>query len=228
MPSKFFTYFDLNQLHFHAHFGDGSRLDIMRFLARQAAVNQLSALMAFQKAHPYPLDGNVMISSEPAIIKHRIKEEGQGPFYITPAIKEQVLQPYSRKAVQTLLEQLTSSDHFFWTLDNLNESIIRFIKKMKGQLVYSLSFKNLSDLFKNMDLNHADSSTLSTIIKKKLFPEWHLLESLSEAQKKCVITDVDVIFDENIIIPFARRCKELTSMTVYLVSFNQSKIKAVK
>jgi len=217
-----------------AIFGDQLKSTLINILARESVNQGYNAIVLADRPMRYPVEGKVLVCDDLDVLHNLIDPKNPELIYIASKIKNDLLQPFTKKNIDALAKNTNQKLMIYLSVDaesklKLNTSL--YLKN--ARLICSVNFNLLRDYFpqfanlktlKTKSMGEQISGKLNSVLKK-MCSEFTAVEEKEE--KILFIDQVKGLYDENVIISIFKNIKSQLNCKILIGNSNSLEIKAI-
>lgn len=234
MSHLFFNLFKLKTSNTVVVFGDKLKSALIQQLSEESVKSGFHSLIVSLIPSTYPVEGKVLVSDDTSILPNLINGDRPRDIYLASKVKNDLLHPFSYKEINRLAVNAGENVRLFVNIGSNNDKMINRLKFLDSSLlVCSINFnllrENLPDISK---LKEQKRKSLSDQVADKVFAVInkncsHFVSLDSNSNKICFIGQVKGMYDENVILPVARKLKTMINSRILIGNINANQLKEI-
>ncbi|MBN2424882.1 MAG: hypothetical protein JXR46_04365 [Calditrichaceae bacterium] len=221
---RLFNSFKIRDFQFVGIFAGNSKLGLLNSLAKETVFSGYNVIIISIHHLPYPIEGEVVLADEPQILFNSTKSKEPQVYYLAGAITNDLLEPLSFSKINEIISKSYEQCKVFIYINNLDQ-----ISKFPTQtcdnmlMICEVNYNLLREVTETLAIKNKKSKeqsyskNIEKMLNNLIATNCPVFKSVTSSKDKiCYIGQVKSMFDQNLVLPLARKIKEDYNCNVFL------------
>ncbi len=214
--------------------GDESSELLASILSREMASQGQKILFLSNVPLKYPVQGQILVNIEPALIKQKLQSDGSPVFYLCSAIEGEKLLPLDSEKWSQIFHLEELNVRFMFLISNVEKfDSYSVMAEKQACMISSFNFSNLEKTLENFLTDFKAAEQFQEELTKHwhkttqgLCPQEFFSQHSSNIKRFLFINQVKSLIDENKIMGILRNLTDLYDK-IFIGDINDFKIKEI-